>query len=152
MPKFANIRQAILKQKRATNFPFFKAICQPGGKTGDQRNICTNWRDIWRLLSSCSLVEWWRQSQWPDQIPHIKKAAFYKVRRNNFQVNGAVLCCPLSLEKNISFISSAIEKGTWAVRSFKQLECSVGGKRELKTRTKHSVFATTKSSNFFVFN
>ena len=65
--------------------PFFKAICQPGGETFVPTD--ETFEDY------CLAVALWTDGDsLHGQTKYlIKKAAFYKVRQNNFQVNGAVL-------------------------------------------------------------
>ena len=90
MPKFANLRQVILKQKRGTKCPFLRRFVTLAVKQGSNETFVSSEKIF---EDYCQAVAVWTDGDsLHGQTKYlIKKAAFYKVRRNNSQVKGAVL-------------------------------------------------------------
>ena len=90
MPKFANLRQVILKQKRGTKCPILRGFVTLAVKQGSNETFVPSGKIF---EDYCQAVAVWTDGDsLHGQTKYlIKKAAFYKVRRNNSQVKGAVL-------------------------------------------------------------
>ena len=90
MPKFANLRQVILKQKRGTKCPFLRRFASLAVKQGSNETFVPS-KKIFE--GYCQAVAVWTDGESSHcQTKYlIKMAAFYKVRQNNSQVKGAVL-------------------------------------------------------------
>lgn len=84
------MRQVILKQKRGTKCPFLKRFVSLALKRGSKETFVRS-EEIFE--NYCQAVAVWTDGDsLHGQTKYlIKKAAFYKVRRNNSQVNGAML-------------------------------------------------------------
>lgn len=83
MPNFANIRQVILKQKRAIKYPFLRRFVSLAVKQGSKETFVPT-DEIFE--DYCQAVALWTDGDsLHGQTKYlIKKAAFYKVRQNNF--------------------------------------------------------------------
>ena len=90
MLNFANIRQVILKQKRAIKCPFLKRFVSLAVKQGSKETIVPTDKIF---EDYCQVVALWTDGDsLHGQTKYLmKKAAFYKVRQNNFQGNSTVL-------------------------------------------------------------
>ena len=111
MPNLANIRQVILKQKRAIKCPFLRRFVSMAVKQGSKETFVPTDKIFEDYCQAVAL--WTDGDSLHGQTKYlIKKPAFYKVRQNHFEVNGAVLSLQNLNALNIILISSAIEKGT----------------------------------------